>query len=490
MTTTPSKSIAASESVVKQLDTAPVKSPAVELGQTGLRHSSGIIDEEFLTALRWPKATKVYNEMSSNDPIIGAALFAIEMLIRQVKWTVEAADGESDESVKEAEFLKSCMGDMEKSWMETINDILSFLPYGYSIHELVFKKRRGIHSRDRRFRSKSSDGRWGWRKLPGRAQDTVQSWNYKEGTGELTGIDQQLPYSAALVTIPRNKFLLFRVNSRKDNPESVSILRNAYRPWFFKKKIEEFEAIGVERDLVGLPIGTLPAIYMAPDATASQKALYTEFKDIITSVRNNEQAGILLPSDADENGNPLFTFKLLGKDGGSGKTYDTETIIQRYNANIAQTMLADFILLGQKSVGSFALSDNKTQLFSVAIGAWLDSIADVFNTQAIPQLMEMNGVSPENWPKLVHGDIESKDLDVIGKYFSMLAKEGLISPDTGLEDWFREGAQAPARPVDAEDVVGPQERMKNNQMASSERIAELSDQKKVQDIDSRKPRED
>ena len=29
--------------------------------------------------------------------------------------------------------------------------------------------------------------------------------------------------------------LLFRTKSRKDNPEGRSILRNAYRPWYFKE---------------------------------------------------------------------------------------------------------------------------------------------------------------------------------------------------------------------------------------------------------------
>lgn len=476
------KIVAQKEAIVKTLDSKP-DSLSVELGQTGLEHSAGIIQEEFLSALKWPKATKVYSEMSKNDPIIGAALFAIEMLIRQVKWEANPAD-DSPESKAEADFLTSCMDDMEKSWMETINDILSFLPYGYSVHEIVFKKRRGIDSRDRRFRSKFDDGRWGWRKLPGRAQETVSKWEYKDGTGELIGIEQQLPFSASLVKIPRNKFLLFRVNQRKDNPESVSILRNAYRPWFFKKKIEEFEAIGVERDLAGLPIATIPSVYMSADASAEQKQLYNIVKGIVTSVRNNEQAGIVFPSDTDENGGKLFTFDLLGKNGG-GKIYDTEAIIQRYNANIAQTMLADFILLGQKSVGSFALSSNKTELFSVAIGAWLDSIADVFNTHAIPQLMNLNGVHPRNWPKLTHGDIESKDLEVLGKYFSLLTKEGLISPDTNLESFLRQAAQAPERAPDAEDVIGPVERMKEKQIASSEKIASDANQKKPQEIINR-----
>lgn len=54
--------------------------------------------------------------------------------------------------------------------------------------------------------------------------------------------------------IPMSKAMLFRTESVKDNPEGRSILRNAYRSWYFKRRIQEIEAIGIERDLAGLPV--------------------------------------------------------------------------------------------------------------------------------------------------------------------------------------------------------------------------------------------
>jgi len=476
--------ITESEEIVKTgTQNNSVTAPSIEIGGTGLYQNSGVINEEFLNQLKWPKANAVYKEMSRNDPVIGAALTAIEMLIRQASWDIEPAD-DSKQAQQEAEFVRSCMDDMEKSWMEVINDILSFLPYGFAVQEIVYKKRKGLKSRDRRFRSKFDDGRWGWRKLPTRAQDTILRWFFDD-SGELSGLKQQLPNSAKLVEIPRSKFLLFRVNSRKDNPESVSILRNAYRPWVFKKKIEEFEAIGVERDLAGLPIAYIPSVYMSANATDDQKKFYTKVQSIVTSVRNNEQAGLVWPSDRDDMGNELFKFELLGKTGQGGKTYDTEAIIQRYNAQIAQTMLADFILLGQKSVGSFALSNDKTELFSVALGSWLDVIQDVFNCHAIPQLMTLNNVPPELWPKLVHGDVESVDIEKVGKYFSELSDKKVISPDLDLENWLRDQAGAPRRTEGSEDVISAEERIKEKQIASSEKIAESSNQDDPQQITNR-----
>ena len=47
--------------------------------------------KEFLPELQGQRAIQVYQEMSSNDPVVGSILHAIEMLIRQVEWRVEPA---------------------------------------------------------------------------------------------------------------------------------------------------------------------------------------------------------------------------------------------------------------------------------------------------------------------------------------------------------------------------------------------------------------
>ena len=53
------------------------------LGATGLKRYGGIVYEEFLPDLRGDKAVKMYKEMSMNDPVIGAVLYAIRTLVRQ-----------------------------------------------------------------------------------------------------------------------------------------------------------------------------------------------------------------------------------------------------------------------------------------------------------------------------------------------------------------------------------------------------------------------
>ncbi|NBO56040.1 MAG: hypothetical protein EBU84_15960, partial [Actinobacteria bacterium] len=216
-----------------------------EAGSTGLRRTSGYIFEEFLPQLQGYRAINTYREMRDNDPIVGAILFAIDKLIRQVQWRVQPATN-SVEDKRAAKFVESCMHDMSTSWEDTISEILSMLPYGWSLHEIVYKKREGNEASVSENRSRYDDGYIGWRKLPIRAQDTRQEWIFDKNGG-IMGMVQSAPPDFTLRTIPIEKALLFRTTSDKNNPEGRSILRNAYRPWYFKRRIEEIEAIGVER---------------------------------------------------------------------------------------------------------------------------------------------------------------------------------------------------------------------------------------------------
>ena len=234
-----------------------------EAGATGLRRSNGYVYEEFLPQLQGYRAIQTYREMRDNDPVIGAILFAIDKLVRQVSWRVQSASS-SNEDLIAAKFLESCIQDMSTSWEDLISEILSMLTYGFSYHEIVYKKRLGPDTNSSETRSKYSDGLIGWRKIPIRAQDTRQYWEFDDAGG-VTAMVQSSPPDFTLKTIPIGKALLFRTTSDKNNPEGRSILRNAYRPWYFKRRIEEIEAIGVERDLAGFPV-----MYVDPDKQSTR----------------------------------------------------------------------------------------------------------------------------------------------------------------------------------------------------------------------------
>lgn len=425
-------------------------SPTAELGSTGLRRFNGYIFEEFLRELSGPRGVEVFREMKENDPIVGSMLFAIEMLIRAIDWSVEPASNDPADQAG-AEFVESCMNDMSQSWVDTIAEIISFLPYGWSYHEIVYKVRGG-QSLDPTRNSRFSDGRIGWRKLPIRAQETLWKWEFDE-TGGIQGLLQIPPPDYQHRFIPIEKGLLFRTTTHKNNPEGRSILRNAYRPWFFKKRIENIEAIGVERDLAGLPIAWVPPRLLAADASPEDKAALEAFKRIVSNLKRDEQEGIVFPQAVDENGNKIYDLTLLST--GGTRQIDTSGIVNRYDQRIAMTTLADFIMLGHEKVGSFALSSNKTNLFSTALGTWCAQIAEVFNRIAIPRLFKLNGWSVQQLPKLVYGDIESVDLKDLAAYIQALSGAGCqLFPDQDLETYLKRQAGLPVEDHDAFGMDG------------------------------------
>jgi hypothetical protein len=411
-----------------------------ELGTTGTKHVGGVIVEEWLPQLFGERGIRTWKEMSENDPTVGAVLFAIEMLIRQVEWSVEP-DSEDEEDKEKADFLWQCMNDLDKPWVNTVAEILTMLPYGWSIHELVYKVRRGQMGKTP---SRHDDGAIGWKRIPLRGQDTLLQWVINPDTEDVEAFVQVHPVTFHRIEIPAAKFVHFKTRERR-GPEGISTLRNAYRPWVFKKRHEELEAIGLERDLAGLPVAGVPPELMSPTATAAQQTLLTDIKKIVRGIKVNEQMGVVFPLDYDQNGNKRYTLELLSAGGGgtAARAKGSDVAIRRYKQDIAMTVLADFILLGHEKVGSFALSSSKTEIFASAMGAWLDTIADTLNEQAVPRLFTLNGIDGP-YPRIVHGDIETPDLDALSNYILRLANAGAITvPDEKLERHLRRAASLP-----------------------------------------------
>jgi hypothetical protein len=251
--------------------------------------------------------------------------------------------------------------------------------------------------------------------------------------------------------IPIERALHFRTRSSKENPEGRSILRGAYHSWYFKKRIQEIEGIGVERDLAGFPVLTAPEDTHIWDESEESKQYLSRAENIVTSIRRDAQEGLVIPDG----------WKLELLSAGGKRNFDTNQIIERYDKRIAMTTLADFILLGQQSTGSFALSSDKTALFGTAMGTYLDIVCDVFNTQGIPRLIDLNadhfnGFS--DYPAMTHGDIEDVDLTALGQFVNQMVGCGALQPDEGLENYLRQVAHLPERTDEYPPNTPPEDR--------------------------------
>ena len=413
---------------------------ALELGRTGLTQYYGRVVEEFLPELQYERGRRILREMSDNDPTIGALLAAITMLVRSVEWRVES-DKDDD---PRAEFIDQCRDDMAHTWEDLIAEIIrGVLVFGWSFHEIVYKLR---HKTD----SQYNDQKIGWKKMPLRSQESLWRWDFKEDTQSLKGLFQRPPPDFRERYVPLEKALLFRNDPFKANPEGRSALRNAYRPWYFKKHIEQIEAIGVERDLAGMPILYVPARLL--ESGGDPGGILTSLQKMIVNVRRDEMEGVILPQQYDpETKMPLYEFKLLASAGQ--RQLNTSEIITRWDVRILITVLVDFIIQGHDQVGSFSMTRAKIDFFNMAMRVWLDNVAAVFNRYAIPRLLELNGMDSQDAPYLEHGDVERRDLQQLGDYLNKIAAAGMpLFPDPKLENVLRDMADLPTLTPEELDV--------------------------------------
>lgn len=440
------------EDVVKSV---PNKVRKGEMSTVGLDIADGRVIEEARVDLRYPNATRTFKEMSY-DPTISAANNAIKSMIRKLEWKVAMpkTDNPTEQQNRMVEFIEQCMEDMDSSWADFINEALSILTFGYSLHEKVYKYRRGMVGK---YTSKYDDGKLGWAKLPIRSQDTIYRWIMDAKCQNITHVEQDLSivrnhylnngtmgFNETKMQIPYKKLLHFRNDVQRGNPEGSSPLKSVYIPWKYKSKIEEYEAIGIARDMGGMPIVELPPEYMSENADLSKKEVYNYFKDVIRNIHANEQMGLIMPKFVDpDTREDVFGFRLEGVSGG-GKQYDTNAIIERYENKILMAYLADVLKLGQDASGSFALSDNKTNLLAVGIEAILKQILDVINRDLIPQTFLMNGEDiSQELPIIKHGDLDNRELEQLGKFIQQVVSVGAMEVDEEFSEWARKQLGAP-----------------------------------------------
>lgn len=454
------------------------------VGLSGLTHQAGYVYEEFLPQLQGIRAIKIYKEMASNDPIVASMLFAIDMFLRKVSWNVQKA-GEDSKAEEDAQFLEECMNDMSGTWPDFISEVTSMLEQGWSYFEILYKRRTDDEKPDGTPNSKFNDGKIGWRKFDPRSQDSFDRWQFDD-EGGVIGMWQRPAPDYQLRYIPIGKSMLFRTTSRKNNPEGKSVLRSAYRPWYFKKRIEEIEGIGVERDLAGLPMAEVPVKMLQADASDADKAMLRSIKELVKNVRRDRQEGIIWPQQYDENNNPIYKFSLLS--AGGTRQFDTNGIITRYEQRMAMTVLADFILTGHDSTGSFALATSKSGMFQSALGAWLDIIQDVVNNYAVPRLFRLNGVDGP-YPKIMHEPVQQMSLNDLATMIAALAGAGAqLFPDTELENFIRKMMNLPIR-EDRNTDSDSEQQLRNETLAaqiamqqSQKQQAKLGPQQQLQQI--------
>jgi hypothetical protein len=430
--------------------------PAVTMGETGttgILILGGQVLEECQHELRWPEAMNTYKKMAK-DGAIAPALELVEMMISRVPWYVKIPEGYEDQLKDKANFLRQCMSDMEHDWQSFIKQVVSFNRYGFCINEKVYRYRTRENG------SKYNDGLVGIKKLPIRSQDSIVGWKYKNKGRELAGLDQEVlittdrngttsgwDFSSSTETatkfIPRKKFLHFRNNPLKDSPVGTSPLNGAWSSWKYKTAFMESEAIGVAQDMNGFKVLYLPPEYMVEDATEDRKASFKAYQTAMANMHQAKQSGLILPLIMDQDGNKLFEFDVISITGQ--KSFDTNSIISRYNSEILTCLFADFLALGNNGSGSFSLAESKISIIEMTIQSKLDEIKSQLNHDLVKQLFQLNGWDTDVMPEICYGAVAKESLDEVSKYVQRVSATGNFPKTVDTINWVMEQAGIPYR---------------------------------------------
>ena len=396
---------------------APLDSKFRVIGTSGLKSMGGRIREEYLNALKnWSSEVKLYLEMK-DDPLIGAQLDAIKLPLQAASFDVRPASGGAPNDEAAAEWLWDCMSNMSgQTWNSHVEDALECLDFGFALGEIVLEKR--------------ADGRLWLKNIDPRGQESLSRWQYDAvEIDKLEAFVQQDPNTGATHEIPLAKCVHFTFRGRKGNPQGHSLLRALYRPYKFARNLEDLEAIGIERDVGGMPVAKLKeGGYEDNDITTLTAAL--------KGLRKDEEVFLIEPEGVD-----------IRAYGGGSKIYDPNVVIDRWHKVLLMRFFSQFLILGMGDVGTQALVKGSQDFFSLALEAVQRYLVETWNLQLVPYLFKFNawqGIS--GYPEIVWEKPGRVDLGALVNFINTAVGAKLLTPTDLDEDHIRNLADLPDLP--------------------------------------------
>lgn len=382
-----------------------------ELGHTGMSIFTGWLHREYNPLLRHQSGLRIFNEMRRSDGTVRGSLRLIKTPILAARWFMEpAADTPRDRMIADFVWWNLTKG-MSTSFPQFITESLLMLDFGFYMFEKVFRMD------DQRPQAR---GRVTWKKLAPRHPLDLSEWLFDENGGP-AGVRILNQETGQDTEIPIDKMLIFTFEKEAGDLSGISVLRSAYKPWFYKQQLEKIDAIQKERHGIGVPIIKLPPNFSKDDLALAQ--------NMGRNIRTNEMAHIVLPP----NWEVMFA-KL------EGQPVDALKSIDYHNSEIHKNILASFM------DRTAPTKDDDYSMFLKSTRYVADIITDIINKHAIPQLVDFNWTRlPNGYPQLRARRIgEYADWRTQSFAYRNLVGSNILRPDDRLEEQLREEMDLPA----------------------------------------------
>jgi len=371
------------------------------------------------------QATEIYEEMANSDAAVDVSLRAAKTPVMGADWFVEPfSDNPIDLDI--AEFVEfNLLNGTNAPFLLILEDVLRMYEFGFSVIEKVYEEREWSPKRTGANRRKYTM----LRKLAPRPTPTIKEIKYDNNGGPVSIIQGavQADNKPVNVEIPIEKLIIFSNNKKGGNIEGKSILRTAYRHWFFKSNLYNIDGIQKERHGMGFPTIQLKPGYKTTDKDAAF--------ELVRNIRTNEHGGAVLP--------PNWELKFLEL---PGQPVNVMQSIEHHNGGIMLNTMSQFMMLGLEGTGGGrATSGAHQDMFNKSLRYVANLIADDFNLYCIPYLVGYN-FDTDHFPRLRVRNIgETKDLQQWASAISNLFAQSGITPDFETEQWIRTVIDAPLK---------------------------------------------
>lgn len=384
------------------------------VGVSGTELYAGYFSEEYLQKLRGRLGAKVFDEMRRSESQVAMLMNAIMNPIKSATWEFEAAPDVVGGDMHK-ELIEYCAKEMI-DWETHLHEALTLLFYGYSLFEVV----NNVVYNHPKFGTFN-----GLKGLAFRSQKTIEKWNVDRGTGELASVTQWVQGDlvqdrSAMIDMPAPFLLVFTLQKEGDNYEGISLLRPMYGPWFRKNLYLKLTAIGIEKNAIGTPMGTIPA---GKNKSEDEE----KFKEVLSNFTAHELAYLIKPEG--------WSIEILKNEFDASKVKE---MILLENTEMINSVVANFLALGMNGGGgAFALGSDLSDFFLSGIQTYANIVAGVWNRSLIPNLVKMNYGPQSAYPKLKVSGINDKAGKELAEIVKSYLDSGALKPDMKLEEFLR-----------------------------------------------------
>lgn len=405
-------------------------------------------------------AFNTYREMKLDGVISGSVSFIKAVLSKgDVKIAYHTKSTEKEKKVIDA--LNTSLNNMEDyDKKRLISNWLQILDYGCSLNELVYERKGGVFV---------------FKTISPIHLTTVNKFEMQGGSLKRLKLEQA--ENDGLVvnvgkqpnTISGDKVLFFRLEPDADFPLGKSLFYGAYTAWKAKKIMQEYEAIGVAKNLSGVLDVKVPSEYINKyfSDPSSDEAIYVA--NLLQQAENlhaGKGSYILSSSDTSPNGIHLFEVTTVGGNGGNAQNYNVGQAIARYNNEIQLSLQSTVLSMGVEGAGSLALSSDMVNLLTLFIENIQQTISHEFR-KAVKLAFKLNGIETDNIPTLEWEKVQPLSWDDFTKGWQRLLQAGGVTPTEDLEAYFRTTGEAPtadySKPLNTVVKADPNERVGDKQ---------------------------